>query len=151
MVTKSLIFALMAFNHGVTGLPTPKQAPHIRTLSQCELMRQADSNPALDCSATMGGFVYTTAFFDPSNDTVYLSQAWDSRDPLARSILAHELVHYMQDRAGWTFDGCPRRYEEPAYKAQMAYLNAYTAGAKAYGFDGAFFAVVYACAPGYTQ
>lgn len=151
MVTKSLLFALMAFDHTATGLPTPAHVPHVRTLSPCELMREADSNPTLDCSAALAGPAYTTAFYDPAVNTVYLSREWDSRDPYHRSILAHELVHYMQDMNGAVFAGCMARFERPAYKAQMAYLTAYSAGPKAYGFNGAFFAVVYACAPEYTQ
>ena len=61
------------------------------------------------------------------NGTIYIDdrlQNWE--DPMVRSVIVHELVHYLQDLSGkYTKSGCEEhlRREREAYAIQRMYIN----------------------------
>jgi len=58
---------------------------------------------------------------------IYLdSRLGDWQDPVVRSVIVHELVHYLQDLSGrYASDDCEDRLkrEREAYSVQRTYLN----------------------------
>jgi hypothetical protein len=112
----SLITELFAAIQLLSGYAPPTVAPEVHRVShayiQTEICRSA-------CQIK--------AYYDPATG-VYLDEQLDIRnDPLARSILLHELVHHVQAVSGRfdsTSDPCTRqnRAEAEAYSIQNQYL-----------------------------
>ena len=61
------------------------------------------------------------ALYDPLRRTIYLANGWRGDTPTEVSILVHEMVHFVQDSAGETFE-CPQARERMAYAAQERWL-----------------------------
>jgi hypothetical protein len=61
------------------------------------------------------------ALYDSRSRTIYLHERWDAGSPADMSILAHELVHHLQNLSGEQF-ACPHGREKDAYAAQRAWL-----------------------------
>jgi hypothetical protein len=73
--------------------------------------------------------------YDPLSQTIFLRDDWDSRNPADVSVLVHELVHYLQDRAALRFE-CAAEREALAYEAQQRWLELYgTDLQRAFGVD----------------
>ncbi len=60
--------------------------------------------------------------YDSRSRTIHLRDDWDSRSAADVSVLVHELVHYLQDRAVLQFE-CPAAREASAYAAQERWLQ----------------------------
>ena len=56
--------------------------------------------------------------------TIYLPEGWTGNTPAELSVLVHELVHHLQNRAGTKF-ACLQEMEEMAYAAQERWLGLY--------------------------
>jgi hypothetical protein len=85
--------------------------------------------------------------YDARTRTIYLRDDWDSRNALDVSVLVHELVHYLQDRAGLSFE-CPATREAPAYAAQQRWLEFYgTDLHAAFGIDAMTLKLRTTCLP----
>jgi hypothetical protein len=85
--------------------------------------------------------------YDARTRTIYLRDDWDSRNATDVSVLVHELVHYLQDRAGLSFE-CPATREAPAYAAQQRWMEFYgTDLHAAFGIDAMTLKLRTACLP----
>lgn len=85
--------------------------------------------------------------YDARTRTIYLRDDWNSLNALDVSVLVHELVHYLQDRAGLSFE-CPATRETPAYAAQQRWLEFYgTDLHAAFGIDAMTLKLRTACLP----
>ncbi|AZO72938.1 MULTISPECIES: DUF6647 family protein [unclassified Mesorhizobium] len=62
------------------------------------------------------------AVYDDDARTIYLPAGWNGRTPAELSILAHEMVHHLQNLAGLKF-ACPQEREQIAYEAQQRWLR----------------------------
>lgn len=62
------------------------------------------------------------AVFDDKQQTIYLPEGWRGDSPAEQSVLVHEMVHYLQGRAGMKYE-CPQAREKLAYQAQDEWLN----------------------------
>lgn len=62
------------------------------------------------------------ALYDDAIKTIYLPQGWTGKTPAELSVLAHEMVHHLQNAAGLKY-GCPEEREKPAYAAQARWLG----------------------------
>jgi len=85
-----IVASLMLFIQSMTGtVGIDFQAPEIRVIPQSELARKACDGQACE--------VY--GWFSNTDKLVYLADNQDFvNNPHARSILLHELVHYVQDQ-----------------------------------------------------
>jgi hypothetical protein len=54
--------------------------------------------------------------------TIFLLNGWEGKTPAELSILAHEMVHHLQNVGQLKFE-CPEEREELAYKAQESWLH----------------------------
>ncbi len=62
------------------------------------------------------------AVYNDQSRTIYLSDRWAGRTPAELSVLAHEMVHHLQNEAGITYE-CPAEREKLAYEAQDKWLG----------------------------
>lgn len=62
------------------------------------------------------------ALYDGAIKTIYLPEGWTGKTPAELSVLAHEMVHHLQNVAGLKY-GCPEEREKPAYAAQARWLG----------------------------
>lgn len=85
--------------------------------------------------------------YDGVSKTIFLRADWDSRSPSDVSVLVHELVHYMQDRASLRFE-CAGAREAQAYDAQQRWLALYGIDLeRAFGVDAMTLKIRTACWP----
>lgn len=116
-----LMRALMAWASVQTGLPVPERLPGVERRDRCAI--QALANPESECRSE-GGAV---AIYDHRSQTVTLPVSWSATRLYDVSVLLHELVHHMQAVAGVTVETAAcrgRDVEQPAYEAQMAFIEA---------------------------
>jgi hypothetical protein len=112
----SLVTELFAAIQLLSGYAPPTVAPEVQFVSRSYIQAEICKGPC-----------QIRAYYDPTTG-VYLDDQLDVwKDPLARSILLHELVHHVQAVSG-RFDSmsdpCTRqnRAEVEAYSIQNEYL-----------------------------
>lgn len=116
MDLSSLVTELFAAIHFLAGYAPPTVPPEIHRVSHSYIEAEFCRGPC-----------QIKAYYDPTTG-VYLDDRLDVRnDPLARSILLHELVHHVQAVSGrfdLMSDACTRnnRAEAEAYLIQNQYL-----------------------------
>jgi hypothetical protein len=96
LASPSQMVALL--NHGNNSPQT--QPPATRTLEDSEIV----------------------AVYEHTTKTIYLPQGWTGTTPAELSVLVHEMVHHMQQEAGFKYN-CPQERERLAYDAQESWLN----------------------------
>jgi hypothetical protein len=64
------------------------------------------------------------AIYDDATETIYLPENWNGASRADQSVLVHEMVHHLQNRARMTY-GCAGARERPAYLAQKQWLEAH--------------------------
>jgi hypothetical protein len=112
------VFALLAFIHSATGYPVPEQFPQIVRASHEQIAGMMTCPRSCEAFALYRGGV------------IYLDQTADVEgDVTARSILLHELTHWLQDAncAFCATAGGEHRWrlrEADAYEVQSRYLLA---------------------------
>tara|TARA_B100001057_G_C22841061_1_gene947119 strand:+ start:1191 stop:1619 length:429 start_codon:yes stop_codon:yes gene_type:complete len=116
---KELIAFLLLWIGAETNYNVNLDAPRIIQLTQQELNTlyyKEDQQPH--------GHLY--AFYDPKTDTVFLNKDFDIHDPFQKSVLLHELIHYVQDNNDVVGPDkrftCIRAMEEEAYPLQKKYM-----------------------------
>ncbi|MBI1733024.1 MAG: M48 family metallopeptidase [Gammaproteobacteria bacterium] len=112
-----LIAVLLSWASSLSGYPYPDSRPEIEYREHAFFEQHACAE-AKNCRAV--------AWYDNAG-TIYLdTRLADMEDPVIRSVVVHELVHYLQDLSGEYQTGSCReqmRREQHAYAVQRAYLN----------------------------
>ena len=62
------------------------------------------------------------AVYSDATHAIMLTHSWTGRTPAELSILVHEMVHHLQNKAGLTY-ACAGEREAPAYAAQAMWLR----------------------------
>jgi hypothetical protein len=62
------------------------------------------------------------AVYDHATQTIYLPKGWQGANPSEMSVLVHEMVHHLQNRAQLKH-ACPQEREKLAYRAQDRWLE----------------------------
>jgi len=71
-------------------------------------------------STTGGGALM--GFYSTKKDIIYLKDDFNIHDPWKKSVLFHELFHYVQDQNG--FQGnCVQEWERETYPLQKKYMR----------------------------
>ena len=117
METARLIGVLLSWTAQLSGYAYPSTAPQLERVQREYLVEHACGGDA-HCRVV--------AWYDDKN-TIYLDdRVEDLEDPIVRSVIVHELVHYLQDLSG-KFDAlkCEDQLtrEREAYSVQRTYLN----------------------------
>lgn len=122
---KELILTLLLYAANASGLPMVEDTPKVLFRSECTIIRLAEQRPVslAECRAMMRKGAYPYAVYDPDRRAVILPKHWSRTNMFDRSILVHELVHYLQDVHG-VMTVCAE-IEPPAYAVQMKWLRAH--------------------------
>jgi hypothetical protein len=88
MVSSKLVVALLVAISGYTGYAVPGDLPHITTLSHDALARQVCGRPCQVFGFTL-----------PTGEIILDEALAVGSDPVATSILVHELTHFLQMRS----------------------------------------------------
>ena len=118
MDTPQLIAVLLSWAAHLSGYTYPDTVPQLTRVEHEFLVQHA-------CAAD-AGHCRVVAWYD-DQDTIYLDdRVEDIEDPVVRSVIVHELVHYLQDLSG-KYDpvSCEDQLvrEREAYSIQRTYLN----------------------------
>jgi hypothetical protein len=111
-----LIAVLLSWAASLSGYPYPDTAPPVEYRGREFFVEHACEGEE-NCRVA--------AWYN--DGTIYLDRSLDDpEDPVARSVVVHELVHYLQDRSGkFPVKDCESdlRREQEAYSIQRTYLN----------------------------
>lgn len=112
-----LIAVLLSWASHLTSYPYPESVPDVE-LRPAEFFVVHACGGDENCRAA--------AWYD-NEGTIYLDdRIVDLEDPVVRSVIVHELVHYLQDLSGkFEAGGCEENVtrERQAYAIQRIYLN----------------------------
>lgn len=111
-------------------LPAVDDRPHIEFVPAAEmaaaLHRGLSKLPLpdhlVDSDALLSGYPRVIAFYSDATDTLYLPSQWTGGTVAEVSVLVHEMVHFLQDRADLKYD-CQGAREKVAYAAQERWLQ----------------------------
>lgn len=124
---KELIIALLMQASNLTGLAAPTEPSiELRYLEPCQMISEA-LGPAAKCDLKR---MHIVAYYEDDINRMNLPSAFKRGElsVLDRSILLHELVHYLQDEHGIIEKAretdCIGRVEGQAYQAQFKWLKA---------------------------
>ncbi|MGH1539961.1 MAG: DUF6647 family protein [Arenicella sp.] len=127
---KELIVSLLMYISQNTGLVYDgKDVPMIQFVSKVQLVsiqHQGD---------VPSGFDYKTSgaigLYNHENDTIYLAHSIDEKSEYGKSVLLHELTHYLQYQNNlYEKSRCIEELEPLAYKTQNKYLEEHGVDAK---------------------
>ena len=62
------------------------------------------------------------AVYDSRRNRILLPHGWSGQTPAEISVVVHEMVHHLQNKAGLKF-ACPAEREQMAYEAQNKWLG----------------------------
>lgn len=138
--TRTQLAAIASWVSSHANLPYADELPRVELVPASELQRLRHKGPLLaqlrtasgeDPPQAIGGEHSTplpqfrrevVAVYDDSTATIYLSESWNSASVAAQSVLVHEMVHHLQNRAGLKY-ACAGAREKPAYLAQKQWLE----------------------------
>jgi hypothetical protein len=126
-VSDESLLAIAAWLSQNFELPRSTELPRIKfaTPGQINQLRYRGlmPNPISGTPATQNGYLReVVAIYDDSTRTIYLPLGWTGATARERSVLVHELVHHLQNRAGLKY-ACGGAREIPAYLAQRQWLD----------------------------
>jgi hypothetical protein len=125
-----------------SDLPYPDVLPRVEFVSQAQLERVryhrilhgAERTSGGESRAQAVGGEHSTprpqfqreivALYDNATDTIYLPESWTGASRAEQSVLVHEMVHHLQNRARLTYD-CAGAREKPAYLVQKRWLESH--------------------------
>ncbi|MEJ2760376.1 MAG: hypothetical protein P8126_02245 [Gammaproteobacteria bacterium] len=117
MARIDLLLVLLSWASHLSHYPYPDKAPAYRLEPHSFFVEHA-------CG---GNKKCSIAAWYNNDGTIYLDKRLkDWEDPMVRSVIVHELVHYLQDLSGkFKNDNCEDQLmrEREAYAVQRIYLN----------------------------
>ncbi len=131
MITELTLKTFIGIASSLSGLPSTGGVPNLRQgVDGCVLMAEWERKaitPA-ECKEIMraehGGKRTTYAYYNAITNAIVLPADFDMKSPFDRSILVHELTHFLQKKNGIRPGKCAKDMEYVAYKAQQKYLKA---------------------------
>jgi len=116
------VSAWITQNFGLPAADAP--AIEIASPSRIAALRYRDlllPNNNNSTEPLLGAGRSVVAVYDSSRQVIYLPEGWTGASPAEQSVLVHEMVHHIQQRAGLRFN-CPEQREKLAYEAQELWL-----------------------------
>ena len=135
---KELIVSLLLFIAAETDYKTNFPHPEILFLPQDQLESKYNADEGTDASNDLYGF------YDIKNDVIYLRDSWNIHDPFDKSVLLHELIHYIQDKNNAKFN-CIQEMEAESWPLQEKYLLQYHG--VVWDYDKLWFFFISTCGP----
>lgn len=129
---EALLTAIVTWLSANYDLPAVNQHPRIEFVTSLKMTtlryRQHDLSPTTPTppdnrdATLLRGDHDIVALYDNAIKTIYLPEGWTGKTPAELSVIAHEMVHHLQNVAGLKY-GCPEEREKPAYAAQARWLG----------------------------
>jgi hypothetical protein len=135
---KELIISLLLFIGAETNYNTDLPHPTILFLPQDQLESKYNADAGTDNTNDLWGF------YDLKKNEINLRDTWNIHDPFDKSVLLHELIHYVQDLNEVKFD-CVQQMEAEAWPLQKKYLLQYHG--VDWEYDTLWFFFVSTCGP----
>jgi hypothetical protein len=112
----ALLTAIVTWLSVNFGLPAIYDHPNVVVMTQTEVTKlRYGTNQLTDGRAVV-------AVYNDATHSVALMNSWTGRTPAELSVLVHEMVHHLQNRAALTYP-CPAAREILAYAAQEKWLG----------------------------
>lgn len=113
-----IMAAFVAWLGANSDLPTPEEAPIIRTAPAERVFHMYYPGQSYDPDS--GDVVF--AIYQIGDGTIYVADDVDLETAWGQSVILHELVHYYQDNSGNTY-ACLGDMEREAYQLQQDWLE----------------------------
>jgi hypothetical protein len=135
ILTAAALGSLMNFAAWHSGLPVPNRLPEIGFVAQCDLQTAFYDRPAAEVCNPEYPLQIAALYLPDANTILFAESEVDPTTVRGKSIIVHELVHFVQDDAiesGSIImqDAMAARpnclkgvLEAPAYAAQFAWLR----------------------------
>lgn len=135
IITTAALSTLMNFAAWHSGLPVPNRLPEIAFTQQCDLQMAFFDKPAAEVCSPDHVFQIAALYLPDANTILFAIETVDPTTIRGKSIIVHELVHFIQDDAIESGniimqDAMAARpnclkgvLEAPAYAAQFAWLR----------------------------
>ena len=136
---KEILTALMIWLGANTPFSTNFDIPQVIFLPQEQMEQLFYGDQEYEADSLHG-------MYNRENDTIYLPDDWDRRDPWDLSVLVHEMVHYLQDMNNMTFT-CAGEMEKMAWPIQQFYLK--SRWDYDWDYDELWFLVISSCSDPY--
>ena len=111
---KSVIAFMLLWIGANTDYNVDLPHPEVVMLTQTQLEQKYGHN-----TGPGGGKI--KGFYSTKHDTIYITDNFDIHDPWKKSVLFHELFHYVQDQNGFV-GSCVQEWEKEVYPLQKKYL-----------------------------
>jgi len=112
----ALLTAIVTWLSVNFGLPAIYEHPDVIVTTEAQITRLRYGTDKVS-----DGRVVVAVYSDATHSTM-LTNSWTGRTPAELSILVHEMVHHLQNKAGLTY-ACAGEREAPAYAAQAKWLS----------------------------
>jgi hypothetical protein len=112
-------------------LPATSHYPHIEFVPAAEMAAlrygsllggQRQEIAAINTASASEPVRKIVAIYSDRTKTIFLPTGWTGRTPAELSVLVHEMVHHLQNKAGIVYE-CPMGREKLAYQAQEQWLQ----------------------------
>ena len=120
----ALLTAVVLWLAANFDLPATNQHPDVKFVPPATItaLRHQDTSGEQPTNpAEKAGQREVVAVYDDATSTIYLPEGWSGNTPAELSVLVHEMVHHLQNRAKLKFE-CQRQREKLAYQAQEQWL-----------------------------
>lgn len=131
--TRSSLVTIAGWVSANSDLPNADEPPRVELVPPAELQRLRYKGLLPHQWQVVGGEHSTprpeyqrkvVAVYDDATATIYLPDSWTGSSPADESVLVHEMVHHLQNRAGLKYE-CNGAREKSAYLAQKKWLEAH--------------------------
>lgn len=130
MITELTLKVFLGVASSLSGLPSTGAVPNLRQgVDGCVVMAEWERRviTPTQCKEIMraehGGKRTTYAYYDARRNVIVLPKDFNVNSAFDRSILVHELTHFLQAKNGIRPGKCHLDMEYTAYKAQQKYLK----------------------------
>jgi len=111
---KSVIAFMLLWIGANTDYNVDLPHPTVVMMTQTELEQRYGNDHGPGGGALKG-------FYSTKSNTIYINKDFDIHDPWKKSVLFHELMHYVQDQNGFTAN-CVQEWEKEVYPLQKKYM-----------------------------
>lgn len=119
---RRLLMAIGRWLAAVYDFPSLQDAPKLVPAAPHELVaRRYPMLLSVDATTRSKDQVDLVAVYDDRERTIFVSTALAVPEPVAISVLVHEMVHHMQNEGSMRFT-CPEEREKQAFAAQADWL-----------------------------
>lgn len=120
---ETAMWALLTWIVANSTYAMPQSLPKIEYHAQIELRRMVYCAGLAECDDAKLPGILLAAVYEHENQTMYLPEGFDFKNPQNKATLVHELTHHLQALAGKFASGaCAGPSEHEAYEMEDKWL-----------------------------